>query len=150
MQSLFTGSKYAGIVSTIIYFLGVLLNKVIMDDDVTRMQKLLASLMPQVALMQGSAVFANYEGTGVGLDASTTAVIYEEYSFNTALAMLLFDFFLFFFLGLYLDKILPSDFGQRLSPCFLCTPSYYRCCRSSRNRAQVDDHAQHDSLIEND
>ena len=51
MQSLFTGSKNAGIVSTVIYFLGVLLNKVVMDDDVTRMQKLLASLMPQVALM---------------------------------------------------------------------------------------------------
>ena len=56
-------------------------------------------------------MFANYEGTGVGLDASTAAVIYEEYSFNTALAMLLFDFALFFLLGLYMDKILPSDFG---------------------------------------
>ncbi len=37
LQSMFTGSKYAGIVSTIIYFSGVLINKIIMDDDVTRM-----------------------------------------------------------------------------------------------------------------
>ena len=37
LQSMFTGSKYAGIVSTIIYFCGVLINKIIMDDDVTRM-----------------------------------------------------------------------------------------------------------------
>lgn len=48
---MFTGSKYAGIVSTIIYFCGVLVNKAIMNDDVTRMQKLFASLLPQVALM---------------------------------------------------------------------------------------------------
>jgi hypothetical protein len=33
---MFTGSKYADIVSTIIYFSGVLVNKVILDDDVTR------------------------------------------------------------------------------------------------------------------
>ena len=65
---MFTGSKYAGIVSTILYFCGVLVDKVIAGDDITRSSKLLASLLPQVALMQGSVVFANYEGTGVGLD----------------------------------------------------------------------------------
>ena len=48
---MFTGSKYAGIVSTIIYFSGVLVNKAILSDDVTRMQKLIASLLPQVAIM---------------------------------------------------------------------------------------------------
>jgi len=108
---MFSGSKYAGIVSTILYFCGVLVNKAILDDDVSRLQKLLASLLPQVALMQGSAVFANYEGTGVGLNASTAATDFQEYSFNTALAMLIFDFFLFFTLGLYFDKVIPSDFG---------------------------------------
>ena len=52
--------------------------------------------------------------------------------------MLMFDFLLFFFLGLYLDKVIPSDYGQRESPFFLCTPSYYRCCRSNRNRRDVN------------
>ena len=113
LQSMFTGSKYAGIVSTIIYFCGVLVNKLIMEDGVPRSSKLLASLLPQVALMQGSIQFANYEGTGVGLDSSTVSVIYEEYSFNSALWMLFLDFLLFFLVGLYLDKVIPSDFGQR-------------------------------------
>ena len=131
---MFTGSKYAGIVSTIIYFCGVLVNKLIMEDGVPRSSKIFASLLPQVALMQGSLQFANYEGTGVGLDASTVNVIYQEYSFNTALWMLLIDFFIYFLLGLYLDKVIPSDFGQRLNPCFLCMPSYYSCCRRSNRR----------------
>lgn len=43
---MFTGSKYAGIVSTIIYFCGVLVNKLIMEDGVPRSSKLLASLLP--------------------------------------------------------------------------------------------------------
>ena len=44
LQSLFTGSKYAGIVSTIIYFMGVLLNKVILDGS--HAAKMFASLIP--------------------------------------------------------------------------------------------------------
>ena len=136
LQSLFSSSKYAGIVSTVIYFCGVLVNKVILGADISRMTKMFASLLPQVAIMQGSVVFANYEGTGVGLNASTSSVIYENYSFDSALLMLLVDFILFFGLGLYMDKVIPSDFGQRLGPCFLCTPSYYRCCRRPRRRGQ--------------
>jgi len=82
-------------------------------------------------------VFANYEGTGVGLDASSASIIYYNYSFDSALFMLLVDFVLFAAIGLYLDKVIPSEFGQRLNPCFLCMPSYYRCCRKPRNRRQV-------------
>lgn len=76
LQSMFTGSKYAGIVSTVVYFSGVLVFNLVhgKGDDVSRQAKLFASLLPQVALMQGSAVFAQYEGTGVGLGASTASV----------------------------------------------------------------------------
>jgi len=101
--------------------------------------------------MQGASVFANYEGTGVGLNSSTSSVTYMNYSFNTALGMLLFDFALFFLLGLYLDKVIPSDFGQRLNPCFLCMPSYYRCCRRQpRQRSQVRDADSEDLLGDGD
>ena len=131
---MFSGSKYAGIVSTVIYFIGVLVNKALSPDDVasqmnssglahptlmvtndgvTYGQKLAASLIPQVAIMQGSKVFSQYETTGVGLDSSTANLLYNDYSFNTALWMLFIDFFLYFILGLYMDKVLPSTYGQR-------------------------------------
>lgn len=89
--------------------------------------------------MEGSTVFAQYEGTGVGLDSSTSSIMYYGYNFDTALWMLFADFVLFSVLGLYMDKVIPSSFGQRLSPCFLCMPSYYRCCRRERNRHRVND-----------
>ena len=76
LQSMFTGSKYAGIVATVVYFCGVLINTLVNDQDTTRGQKLGASLLPQIALMQGSTVFANYEGTGAGIDRETAAVMY--------------------------------------------------------------------------
>ena len=46
LQSMFSSSKYAGIVSTVIYFLGVLVNKLLMNDYVTGGQKMIASLLP--------------------------------------------------------------------------------------------------------
>ena len=148
LQSLFTGSKYAGIVSTVIYFAGVLVNNLITDEGVTREAKLGASILPQVALMQGASCFANYEGTGVGLNWSTADIIYYNYSFNSALWMFLVDFIVFTALGLYLDKVIPSDFGQRLNPCFLCMPSYYRCCRRTRRRpGQIGDNGDSEQLL---
>lgn len=62
--------------------------------------------------------------------------------------MLAFDFVLFFTLGLYMDKVIPSDFGQRLSPCFLCTPSYYRCCRRTRRRVESNNDNR-EGLVDN-
>ena len=64
--------------------------------------------------------------------------MYYNYSFVTSLWMLFLDFVVFTALGLYLDKVIPSNFGQRLNPCFLCMPRYYRCCRRRRTR-QVDE-----------
>ena len=57
--------------------------------------------------MQGSAVFANYEGTGAGINSFTATVTYAEYSFNTALWMLFADFIIFTGIGLYFDKVIP-------------------------------------------
>lgn len=139
LQSFFSQSKFAGIVATIVYFGGGLVNKFLSSADLSRTKKILASIIPQAALQQGSIVFAEYECTGVGIDSSTAAVIYQNYSFNTALAMMAASFALFFTLGLYLDKIIPSKYGSTKNPCFCFMPSTYACCRRDRRRRQVDD-----------
>ena len=45
------------------------------------------------------------------MDSTTAAIDFENYSFNTALGMLFLDFVLYFLVGLYLDKVIPSEFG---------------------------------------
>ena len=61
---MFSRSKYAGIVSTVVYFCGVIVNSLVSKSDVSHLNKMLGSLLPQVAIMQGSVVFSNYEGSG--------------------------------------------------------------------------------------
>lgn len=41
------------------------------------------------------------------------------------LNMCTLSFFLFTLLGIYLDKVLPSQFGVRLPPYFFLLPSYW-------------------------
>ena len=71
LQSLFTSSKYSGIVATLVYFGSDFFNFAIAKNDTTRAAKLLASFLPQVGLGQVSVVFAQYECTGVGINFST-------------------------------------------------------------------------------
>ena len=105
--------------------MGVIVNRTVIGDDSNRAVKILASFLPQVSLMQGSSAFANYEATGVGLGSSTANIQNYGYSFNSALWMLSCSFLMFTLLGLYLDKVVPSPFGQRLHPCFCFQKSYY-------------------------
>ena len=115
------------------YFAGVIAYSFVKGDgdDASRTSKLFASIMPQAALIEGSVVLAEYEGNGIGINKSTAAIVFFNYSFDTALYMLLLDFIIFLLLGLYMDKVLAVGSGQRLSPCFPCKPSYYEacCCR---------------------
>lgn len=85
-------------------------------------------------------MFAEYEGTGVGIDWSTAGVIYDNYSFDTGLWMMVASLVAFTALGLYLDSVLPSKYGKRKSPIFCLLPRSYKCCRSERRRvAQAGD-----------
>ena len=110
---MFKDTKYASFVSSLVYFAGVIAYYFVKGDgdDITRASKLWASILPQVALIEGSIILSKYEGNGIGIDKSTAAITFDEYSFDTALYMLLLDFFIFLILGLYLDKVLSFGFG---------------------------------------
>ena len=50
-------------------------------------------------------------------------------------------FFIFTFLGFYLEKVLPNTYGLRLHPCFCFLPSTY--CRKKRNKAHQTNEEVH-------
>jgi hypothetical protein len=69
----------------------------------------------------------------------TAHEVYGDYTFDTGLWMFMIGFFLFLFLGLYLDQILPKEFGQRKHPCFMFMPSTYTDCCRRRQPPQIDE-----------
>jgi hypothetical protein len=86
-----------------------------------------------VAVSLGSAVLAEFETNGVGLQNFNTSLLYNNYSYANCLVMLAISFTLFLLLGLYLDNTLPSAYGLRKGWCFCCTRAF--CCGGSRRKS---------------
>jgi ABC-type Na+ transport system ATPase subunit NatA len=68
-------------------------------------------------------VLGDYEYASVGVSPENWGE--GDYSFGLSLFMLAFDAVLYFVLYLYLDRVLPSKYGQRLHPLFLFFPRFW-------------------------
>lgn len=51
-------------------------------------------------------------------------------SISDCIIMLLVDFVLYFFLAIYLDNVIPGEFGRAKSPFFCFMPSYWSGIRN--------------------
>lgn len=128
IQSFFTRSKFAGLFATLLFFGASLVNLTVQNESTTHFKKLLASLLPQVTMCQMASVIAEYESTGVGVRFQNLDIPYLNYTYLEGLYMLYFDLVLYVALGLWLDKVFPKEYGQRLSVCFCLSPTYWGCC----------------------
>jgi ATP-binding cassette subfamily A (ABC1) protein 3 len=79
--------------------------------DTPENTKMLASLIPQVAMYLLSVPFAGYESVGIGLTMNNVDMMFENYRVNGGLNMLLLDLIIYSLIGIYLDNILPRSYG---------------------------------------
>jgi ATP-binding cassette subfamily A (ABC1) protein 1 len=132
MQSLLSKSKFSGLISSIVYFTAVLSNIPVESATASKTWKAILSLIPQVASLQISAVLAGFESANVGIHKDTINEWYDNYTYLEGLILLIVSGFLFTFLGLYLDKVLPKEYGDSEPWYFFCSPRFYPCCRQGR------------------
>jgi ATP-binding cassette subfamily A (ABC1) protein 3 len=111
MQALFSKSKYSGLVSAVIYFVAVLCDIPASTATASRKTKAILSLFPQVASQRIGGVLAGFESSNVGIHLDTINEWYDNYTYLEGLFFLFISGFLFSFLGLYLDKVLPKEYG---------------------------------------
>ena len=129
MQALFSKSKFSGLFSAVIYFTSVLANIPVQSATAAKSTKFILSLLPQVAVQQMAGVLAGFESANVGIHNATINEWYDNYTYLEGLVCLALAFFLFTFLGLYLDKVLPKEYGNSEPFYFLCSPRFWGCCR---------------------
>lgn len=67
-----------------------------------------------------------YESGGIGIKMNNINEEYNNFTFAWCLLMMTFSFFMFLFIGLYLDNVLPSTFGRRKAWYFCLSPTYWR------------------------
>lgn len=95
-----TGSAAALIIHFATYYFIHLVPKA-----ATHSQRCLASLLPNLALTQGSDILWKLEENEIGLTFASLSIMYKNYNISTYFLLCLFNFFLFSLLGLYLTYV---------------------------------------------
>ena len=129
LQTLFGRAKYSGYASTLIYFAGYLAFIAVQEDTAPEMTNTVLSIIPQVVCFKMSTIFGEYETRKIGLNQDTMDEKFANYTFKFGLCALAFDFAFFSLLGLYLEKVLPKEYGERYPVWFLCTSDFWGCCK---------------------
>ena len=86
-------------------------------------------MIPQYNLFQNVYWIFSAESIGIGINNSDIWVQYESYIPAVGYCFYFFGGLFFLLLGVYLEKVLPTEFGSQKKPCFICMPSSYKCCR---------------------
>mmetsp|Transcript_43917 Transcript_43917/g.64517 ORF Transcript_43917/g.64517 Transcript_43917/m.64517 type:complete len:2436 (+) Transcript_43917:98-7405(+) len=130
ISSFFSRAKLAAIFGPVALFCSLLPRWLFYGTNQYEMatQKKIASLLPCTAFAFGADIIADYEYAKIGVHSYNSEE--GDYSFNTCLAMMLFDTFLYMVLAWYFDAVVPRQFGVAKKWYYLCLPSYWRSCFS--------------------
>lgn len=86
------------------------------------------------------AFLASLESATVGVSHETAGDNVNNYVWRSGLFILFVSLIVFTLFGLFLDKVMPKDYGKREPVWFLCLPSFYDCfcCKRQRQR-EIDE-----------
>ena len=118
------------------------------DADAPELTNTLLSILPQVVAFKMSFVFGEYEGQKIGLTFDKINEKVANYTFSFGLLALVFDLVFFSMLGLYLEKVLPKEFGERQPLWFLCKSNYWSCCRAKKPKNNQITNEEEDEKFE--
>ena len=76
--------------------------------------------------------------SGLGLNSSNVGVQYQKMTFNQCLWMFLVGGIGWVLLGLYLEAVLPKEYGKKRHPCFMFMPSTYQTNNKSKKTESLD------------
>jgi len=85
------------------------------------------TLSPVAGLERVLKIFLIAEGNDTGVSISNFSSLYDQYRFSTFVIISIVESIIFFFLGMYFDQVLPTEYGVKQHPLF---------CIGLRNRSE--------------
>lgn len=107
------------------------------NGDTSIVAKAIISILPNGAMSQSMQALTALEARGLGLTGSTISMVIGNYKVVIAFIMWTIVFFLLGLLSLYLDNVLPKEFGKRQPWYFFVSKKYWT---GSDQRAQNGNH----------
>ena len=124
--SVFFSRAQVGTTVAALVFLGLFFTYFAVEGaNTSKGKKTLACLASQVCFGLGAVLIQKLESAGDGVQAHSAKTDVDNMSYNTVIGMFVLDFFLYLFLALYFQQIVPSEWGTHQRPWFCCLPSYW-------------------------
>jgi ATP-binding cassette subfamily A (ABC1) protein 3 len=79
----------------------------------------------QTCFALGATVIGELEGSLIGVHASNSGIVTQNFTFDACINMMLLDAILYAVLAWYLDQVLPTEFGTQRPVYFLFTRDYW-------------------------
>ena len=136
-QSFIESTKYALILSLLLYFIMYFLSMACIKETAAKSVKIGLSFFPPVALEVGIVMLGRFECHFRKYHPKYFTKIYTNYSLFLMFLMLFIDFFIYLFIGYYLQNVLPHDYGIRKPFYFLFTSEYW-CGKGGNNSSQLN------------
>jgi hypothetical protein len=120
---LFDNAKTASVSGMSIWFAGFFVNSALLEASYT--EKVMASVLAPIAFANGLSVISAVESVDQGVGMDTMWDEYVDFDFGSALVMLFVDFVLYMCVGLYLEQVLPKEYGIVRPWYFPFQPSFW-------------------------
>jgi hypothetical protein len=104
-------------------------------EKTTLFSNCVLSLFPTTCLTAMLKVLLGFEQNGLSVQWSNITMDYKNYSMLAGLIMMVVSFLFWSFLGLYLENVLPRQYGKRLSWCF-CLDRFGKKSEMEEERAR--------------
>jgi hypothetical protein len=121
-QSFIDSTRFCLILSLLIYFVMYFLSMACIKDTAGKSAKVGLSFFPAVAIEVGIVMLAEFQSHFRKYKPRYFTNIYTNYSLFYMLLMLTVDFFIYLFLGYYLQNVLPHTYGIRKPFYYIFTP----------------------------
>ena len=138
-QSFMDTTRLALIVSCLVYCLMLFVSAAVYDDNIKKVYKIISALLPPVNLLLGAFTFGEFERMFFKFKAKDLDKNHLNYSITTCYLMFTLDFFIYLFLGWYLQNIIPHEYGVAKPWYFLFLPSYWcsYCSKKKKRKSHL-------------
>ena len=124
ISTFFQRAKTAILIGVMIFFVSYF-SVASFDETTGYTTKAGLSIFSTVAMAEGFMTLLAFEVNQVGIDFEKLGQTYENYTVGTAIAALAIDAVMYGLVALYLDKVLPKEYGKRELWYFPVSPSFW-------------------------
>eukprot|EP00466_Bigelowiella_natans_P003580 jgi/Bigna1/73288/fgenesh1_pg.23_\ len=108
------------------------------NQETTATSKGFACLSAPMCFGLGIQQIFVFESAQQGVNPSNLSVVQNNFSMSTCIGLLVFDFFLYLALAVYLERVIPSEWGVA-EPFYFCfLPSFWGCDGKKGNNEGED------------